>query len=110
MLRFRAGGALSPVTDVTDQIGQVLHVELDVVLLGFRRRGWLPGGLQGADGTPRRLLSIWGSDWQLFGQSHLTLDIFSLVSLQPLHRALLWPPRRRWKLAVEVQPHWPFGP
>lgn len=101
---------MSPVTDVADQIGQVLHVELDTLCPGFGWRGWLPGGLQGADGAPRRLLSIWGSNRQLFGQSHLALDVFSLVSLQPLHRALLRSPRRRWKLAVEVQPHWPFGP
>lgn len=109
-LRLRDTAALSPVADVTDQIGQVLHVQLDALLPGLRRCGRLPSGLQGADGAPHRLLSICGSDRQLFRQSHLALDIFCLVSLQPLHRALLWSSRGRWKLALEVQPHWPFGP
>lgn len=97
------------IIDAAYQLRQVLHVELDAIIPGFRQNRWFSGRLWGG-GAPRHLLSVRELDRQPFGQSDLTLDVFSLVGLQPLYRALLWPPRHRRELAVEVQPHRPFGP
>lgn len=99
---------MSAGADVTYQLRQVLHVELDAIVPGFHWNGWFSGRLRGG-GAPRHLLSDGELDRQLFGQSNLTLDVFGLVGLQPLHRALLRSPRHGRELAVEVQPHRPFG-
>lgn len=87
----------------------MLQVELDSLLLYFRWGLCLPGGPQSSARVWHRLLHVRRPDWLLFRKSHLTLDIFSLVRFQSLHRTLLWSASCCWKLPVEVWPHWPFG-
>ena len=87
----------------------MLQVELNFLLLCFRWSLGLPCGPQISTGAQQRLPHIWRPDRLLFGQSHLTLDIFRLVCFQPLHRTLPRCARCCWEAPVEVRPHWPFG-
>lgn len=87
----------------------MLQVELDSFLLYFHRGRYLPGGPQSSAGVRHGLLQVRRPDWLLFGKSHLTLDIFSFVCLQPLHRTLLRSACCCRELPGEVWPHWSFG-
>lgn len=88
----------------------MLQVQLDPLLLCFCLGRCLPGGPQSSAGAQQRLPHFGRPDWLLFRKSHRTLDIFSLVRFQPLHRTLLWSARCCRGLPVEVWPHWAFGP
>jgi len=88
----------------------MLQVELNFFRLRFRLGGRLPGGPQSGGGALLRGAHLRGPDRLLFRQSRPTLDVFSLVCFQPLHRALRWSACHCLELPVEVRPHWPFGP
>lgn len=88
----------------------MLQVELDSLLLCFCRGRCLLGGPQSSAGAQQRLPHFSRLDRLLFRKSHLTLDVFSLVCFQPLHRALLRSACRCRELPVKVWPHWPLGP
>lgn len=87
----------------------MLQIELDPLRLCFRLGRVLPGGPQSRGGGHQRFPRVRRPDRQLLGQSHLTLNIFRFVRLQPLHRALLRPVCRRRELPVEVGPQRHFG-
>lgn len=107
-LRVCRSTGLGLIIHITDQISQVLYVEPDPLRLCFRWGCRLPGGLQSSGRVRQRFVGVRRPDRQLFRESHLTLDIFSLVCLQPLHRTLFWSACRCPDLPGEVRPQWAF--
>lgn len=81
---------LGSIGHATDEVAQMLQIQLDTLLLCFYLRWRLPSGPQGGDGVYEGLPQFRRPDWLLLGKSHLTLDIFGLVGLQPFHCTLLW--------------------
>ena len=98
----------SSIVHTADQVAQVLQVELDSLWLCLGLQ--LPGGAQSRAGVQQRLPLLGRPHRLLFGKSHLTLDIFSLVCLQPLHRTLLRSACCCPQLPVEVWSHRTLGP